>query len=84
VDGPPTALIFVAVILLLVLAMSGIWWLQSTMAERGRMANPDGTDRAQRMDELEANRQAATKVARIVAPVSAVALAIVVVIAIFS
>jgi hypothetical protein len=84
VDGPPATLILIAVILLLVLAMSGIWWLQSTMAERGRMANPDSTDRAQRMGELEANRQAATKVARIVAPVSAVALAIVVVIAIFS
>jgi len=84
VGDVPVGLIFIAVIAVMVLAMSGIWWLQSTAAERGRRANPDATDRAERIDELEANRSAATRVVRVVAPICAVTLGVVVIIALFS
>lgn len=83
-DSTPTALIFVAVFLLLVLAITSIWWLQSTMAERARRANPDPSGRSERVDELEHERLLATKVIRIVAPVVAVALGAVVVLALLA
>lgn len=83
-DGPPTALIFIAVFLLLVLSITGIWWLQSTMAARARRENPDATGRAERVDELEHEQLLATRVVRIVAPVVGVALAAVVVLALLA
>ncbi len=77
----PVALVFVAVVLFILLCMMGIWWVQSTAAERGRRANPDPTDRVQRLAELEANRTAATKVVRVIAPITAVAFVVVVILA---
>lgn len=83
-DGPPTALVFIGVFLLLVLCITGIWWLQSTMAERARRANPDASGRAERVEELEHERLLATKVVRIVAPAAAVALGAVIVLALLA
>jgi len=83
-DSPPTALIFIAVFLLLVLCITGIWWGQSTMAVRARRANPDTTGRAERVDELEHEQLLATKVVRVVAPVVAVALGAVIVLALLA
>lgn len=80
-DSPPTPLVFIAVFLLLVLCITGIWWLQSTMAERARRANPDPDGRTERVDELESERLLATRVVRIVAPLAAVALGAVIVLA---
>ncbi len=83
-DAPPTPLVFIGVFLLLVLCITGIWWLQSTMAERGRRENPDAAGRAERVDELERERLLATKVVRIVAPATAVALGAVIVLALLA
>lgn len=83
-DGTPAFLVFIAVILVMVLGVVGIWWVQSTMAERGRLANPSNDERTERIAELEAQRQRATGVIRVVAPAAAVALAVVLVIAIMS
>lgn len=81
-ESAPVALVFIAVVLFMLLCMMGIWWVQSTAAERGRRANPDGTDRSERMAELEANRTAATKVLRVIAPITALAFVVVVVLAV--
>jgi hypothetical protein len=83
-SSPSPALLLIAVLLLLVLGATSIWLLQSAVAERARRANPDVTDRQQRLAELENNRRIAEKVVRVVAPASAVALAVVLVVAILS
>ena len=80
-SGAATVFAFLAVVFFMVMCITGIWWLQSTAAERGRRANPDATDRVERLDELEAERRMAAKVVRVVAPISAVAFVVAVVLA---
>ena len=80
-DNPPIVLLFLAVFFFMITCITGIWWLQSTAAERGRRANPDSTDRAERLEELESERQVAAKVVRIVAPISAAAFGVVLLLA---
>lgn len=80
-DNPPIVLLFLAVFFFMITCITGIWWLQSTAAERGRRANPDPTDRVERLEELESERQVAAKVVRIVAPMSAVAFVVVLLLA---
>jgi hypothetical protein len=59
--------------------MSGLWWLQATMAERGRRANPASVEPDAHDRELAAEVRGAVAVARIAAPVSAVVLIVLVV-----
>ena len=71
-----SAFTLVAVISALLVGVTALWLLQSTMAERGRLANPDATDRAERLDELDSERHVARRMLRVLGPVAAVAIVV--------
>jgi hypothetical protein len=73
VDGAQLVFVFLAVFSFLVLCVTAIWWLQSTVATRGRQANPDAAGSTGRLKELASEQRAAQRAVRVIAPVSAVA-----------
>jgi hypothetical protein len=72
-EGAQLVFVFLAIFSFLVLCITGIWWLQSTVATRGRHANPDTAGSAERLGDLAAEQRAARRVVRVVAPISGVA-----------
>lgn len=74
--------VLVAVLLLLVLGATGLWWIQSSAAVSGRRANPDNTERDERLAELGNNQRAAERVIRVVAPAAAIAVVLAIVLAV--
>lgn len=83
-SGVGTFVVLVATLLVLATGATTIWWLQSAVAERARRENPDDTDRAERLDELENNRRIAERVVRVIGPAAAVAVAAAVLVSVFS